>query len=130
MTVKVLLVDDDALNLRSIARAVGRFVFPHTLVLTTADGVDDAYQKVALAHATGSPFDVVLTDIDMLDGTGFDLARRLQACPPSPPAPRVVFMSALPSEERQAEARRLCGVFYDKMDLSGIAAELTRTVRS
>jgi CheY-like chemotaxis protein len=56
----------------------------------------------------GASFDLVLSDIDMMDGTGFDIARSVKR------PQKFVFMSGLVDRRRQNEAEKLEATIYEK----------------
>ncbi len=76
---KILLVDDEPLLLKTHKRLLGTLQkhlgFTEKLEIHDAEGVSHAYAAVAFASVTGSPYDLIISDIDMGDGTGFDLLR-------------------------------------------------------
>ena len=103
----VLVVDDDP-DFRRLATLV-LTGWGHT-VLAEAGGVADA-----LAEAARTRPDVVLVDIGLPDGDGFDLTVRLCSLP-SPP--RVVLVSSDTSTANAAAARRVgARGFVAKVDL-------------
>lgn len=118
----ILIVDDDPL----ILRLLGRMLRPHGLDVIVAEGVALARQLVLHCVALDKAFDVVVTDIDMFDGTGFDLARGIAHDLKAPP--HFIFMSALVNAARRREARTLGGELLDKMDLSLVAGCVARWV--
>ena len=81
---KVLTVDDETLALRRLRLLLQ--TLPYIEQVGEADGVGDALAKVA-----GLDPDVVLLDIKLRDGSGFDLVEALSR---RPVAPTVIFISA------------------------------------
>src|SRR4051812_3071776 len=118
---RILLVDDDPIVLRALIRAiVARWPGDCSVsTITKADGVLQARALWLAAELDHRPFDVVVTDLDMPDGTGFDLAASL---PVKPNQPRIMFMSAIVTAARENRARLLGGKLYDKMAMAEIAA--------
>ncbi len=112
---KVLLVDDEPLLLRALKRQLK----PRGLEVELAEKPSEAYRLVMQAQEMGQPFDLVVTDLDMPETTGFglvlDLYQDLPAC--ARDKLRVIFMSGRPSPERIEEAARLGGVFIDKSNI-------------
>lgn len=103
----VLVVDDDP-DFRRLATRV-LTGWGHT-VLAEAGGVEDALAEVARTRP-----DVVLVDIGLPDGDGFDLTARLRSMP-SPP--QVVLVSSDTSAVNAATAERVgARGFVAKVDL-------------
>ncbi len=94
---KVLVVDDDAL----FRRMLGRLFTRKGYVSVAAGGVEEAYKIATEAAENNSPLDVLVTDVDMPDGTGFDLVYRLRGC-----VPTIIVVTALLAEWKVEEARK------------------------
>src|SRR5262249_46390074 len=92
---KILLVDDEA----DIVAELGRFLRRRGHDAVGAGGV--AAALAALAD-TG-PFDIVLTDLRMPDGSGIDVLRACRACPA--PQPAALVMSGHAGRADILEAR-------------------------
>lgn len=118
----ILIVDDDPM----ILRLLGRMLRPYGLNVITAGGVLLARQLTLHCVALDKAFDLVLTDIDMFDGTGFELARGLVQDLKDPP--HFLFMSALVDAPRQKEAALLGGELFDKADLALIAKSVAHWI--
>jgi len=73
--IKVLVVDDEPRARESICEIL-KNVFPEVKILGEAESVEDAFKKIELLEPN-----LVLLDIKMGDGTGFDLLRRYQKVP-------------------------------------------------
>ncbi len=81
---RFLIVDDEPLAQRRLKRLLTRLdIAPERI--STAGGVG-----AALAHLAAEPIDIVLLDVRMRDGTGFDLIHRL----PDGIAPEIIFVTA------------------------------------
>lgn len=80
----ILIVDDEPLARRRLELLLAQLHVPADAV-ATAEGVE-----TALASLAASPADIILLDVRMRDGTGFDLVRRL----PEGAAPAIVFVTA------------------------------------
>jgi AmiR/NasT family two-component response regulator len=91
-TVRVLLVDDDALVVEAIQRLIERIGY------TIAGRVADGLQAVE-ATRTLRP-DIVLMDVKMPKMDGIEAARQIQACCPTP----VVLLTAHESPELVKQA--------------------------
>ena len=87
---RVLVVDDEPLARRRVERLLRQL--PWIGGIDEAGGLREALAKVR----AGAP-DIVLLDIQMPDGTGFDLLRQLE-----PPLPAVVFVTAFDDRALQA----------------------------
>lgn len=81
---RILIVDDEPLAQRRLKRLLTRLGIPAERI-AMASGVG-----AALAHLADEPTDIVLLDVRMRDGTGFDVIRRL----PDGIAPAVIFVTA------------------------------------
>ena len=81
---RVLIVDDEPLARRRMQLLVQE-VAPDATALMLASGVETGLAAIA-RHG----FDVILLDVRMRDGTGFDLLRRL----PEGAAPVIIFVTA------------------------------------
>lgn len=87
---RILVVDDEPLARRRVVRLLRQL--PWIGPVEQAGGV-----REALAAIRHSAPDIVLLDIQMPDGTGFDLVRQLE-----PPLPAVVFVTAFDDRALQA----------------------------
>jgi two-component system LytT family response regulator len=83
-TLRVLAVDDEVLALRRLRLLLQ--AIPYVEQVGEADGVRDALAKIDCLAP-----DVVLLDIRMRDGSGFDLVHALAR---RPAAPAIIFVSA------------------------------------
>jgi CheY-like chemotaxis protein len=86
----------------------------------------DAMAAVALLHAAAPSFDVVVTDYNMPEGSGLDIADAVRALRPALP---VVISSGYLSEElqlaaRQAGVRRLLAKENTDEELGPLLREL------
>jgi two-component system cell cycle response regulator len=92
----ILVVDNVPANLELAQSIFGPSGF-HVLL---ADNV-----TVALAMAKQNRPDVVLSDVNMPEGTGFELARRMKADPELQPVPVVLISATLPRDVSTEAAR-------------------------
>lgn len=83
MTLRVLTVDDEPLALLRLEQALRRL--PDVVHVGAAGGCREAIERIATLRP-----DVILLDISMRDGTGFDVVDRLEGDAP----PAVVFVTA------------------------------------
>lgn len=81
MQPKLLLVEDDANLARGLSRALGLAGYS----VTTASGA-----KAAQKAAVGSAWDIILLDINLPDGSGFDVIQQIKQQGDTP----VVFITA------------------------------------
>jgi putative two-component system response regulator len=91
---RVLVVDDQPTNLRLVADILGPEY--DVLFATTA--------RRALEIAAARPPDLVLLDVHLPDGHGYDVCRRLKADPRTGHAP-VLFLTASDDPAREEERR-------------------------
>lgn len=78
---KILLVDDNEDILHSLALALGR----RGHVVTTAESVASACEAVeGEGEGEGEGFDLLISDLELPDGSGLDLMRSLRASGPVP----------------------------------------------
>jgi DNA-binding NtrC family response regulator len=91
---KILVVDDE----EEIVEEIGTFLHRRGHGVVGAGGIAAALN----ALDTEGPFDVVLTDMRMEDGTGLDVLRACRTCAPQPSA---LVMSGHASTEDVVQAR-------------------------
>lgn len=113
---RLLVVDDEPIICHSFRRA---FAGPGVEVLT-AGSVAEGWSR-ALSDAP----DVVVTDLQLPDGTGLDLFERVRAADPSRP---VVFITAYGTTETTIEAMKRGAFDYltKPLDLGQMSAVLER----
>jgi CheY-like chemotaxis protein len=104
---RILVVEDDT-DLREII--VATLSAEGYDVVDASSGVD-AVKRLSGVSGADTPFDLVLTDVRMAEMDGLRLARNIRAA--SYPV-SVVLISAFPSSELRAEARRLRAVLLAK----------------
>ena len=75
---KILLVDDDVLRLKAHQRLIRCMECSDKLDIHQSTGVAEGFAQIAFAAATGTPYDLVISDVDMKDGTGFDLVSMIR----------------------------------------------------
>jgi two-component system, LytTR family, response regulator len=80
---KVLVIDNEP-NLRTAIKALLNAFCPEIISIEEADGVQNGFQKIK----TFQP-DIVLLDVEMEDGTGFDLMKQI-----SNPGFQLIFITA------------------------------------
>jgi two-component system nitrogen regulation response regulator GlnG len=111
-----LVVDDEPIIVHSFRRA---FSTPDVEVLT-AGSVADGWATVERDHP-----DVIVTDLQLPDGTGLDLFERVRAADPKRP---VIFITAHGTMETTIEAMKRGAFDYltKPLDLEQMSALLTR----
>lgn len=95
---RVLVVDDNATNRLILDEMLTNW----HMQVTTAESVDAAIRELEAACSNETPFELVLSDVNMPDRDGFDLAARLQDDAALPDA--VILM--LTSAERSGDVDR------------------------
>ncbi len=98
----VLLVDSDARSLRVLEVSLKKAGFQ----VYTAETASDALREAAV-----NPPDLVVTDTQLPDGTGFDLARQLKGEPATAEA-SIIFLSLDTSAEAKISAINAGSEFY------------------
>ena len=83
---KLLIVDDD----RELSYIIKKMLESYGYTVTLAKSCDEAFEIL-----TSGGFDLVLLDVNLPDGTGFDICRQLRAACDVP----VIFASARTSED-------------------------------
>jgi two-component system LytT family response regulator len=111
--VNVLIVDDEPLPRRDLRRLLGRL--PGVTVIGEAATADEAAAAIAR-----EPPDVVLLDIEMPGGSGFDLLDRLPAIPP------VIFTTAYDQHAVRAFEVDAVDYLLKPIELDRLAAALAR----
>ncbi len=71
---RVLVVDDNATNLHILDEMLGNW----HMFSKTSSNVAEALDSLRAAHASGQPFDLVLTDSNMPEQDGFALAQQMR----------------------------------------------------
>jgi two-component system phosphate regulon response regulator PhoB len=89
-SVKLLLVEDDVLLGETLTERLAKEGYAVTWVQSQAEG------ESAVA---GGAYDLVLLDVGLPDGSGFDLARKIRASKEMP----IVFMTAMNTAEHRLE---------------------------
>ena len=89
--IRTLIIDDETHNRETLARMLQRYC-PETSVVGMASGVVTGIKAIKELQP-----DLVLLDLNMADGTGFDILHAL-----SPVNFRVIFVSAMDKETIKA----------------------------
>jgi two-component system alkaline phosphatase synthesis response regulator PhoP len=92
---RILLVEDDLPLLRTLTLNLGRR--GHTVA--EADGVESGYDLALAACEADAPFDLIVLETHLPDGSGWDLLRLLRAQAPINPCWRptpVIIITPLP----------------------------------
>ena len=119
---RILVVEDDADNRRSLVEAVGDLGHEVEAAVCGADGVE-------AFRARGA--DVVLTDLVLPDIDGIEVLRRIHALPGGGPIP-VVLMTAYGSVDSSVRAMREGAYDYlqKPLDMEELESKLARAVET
>lgn len=72
---KAIIIEDEVLVRSGFIKMINRFC-PEVIIVAEADGVEQGYKAIQ-----DNEFDVLFLDINLPDGTGFDLLNRLDKMP-------------------------------------------------
>lgn len=97
---RVLLVEDDPQILKSLSVNLKYGGYE----VSTAESVEQAWQRFS-----GAAFDAILLDVNLPDGTGLDLCRRIRNAGSETP---ILFLSARTDEETVVEGMNIGGDDY------------------
>ena len=97
---RVLVADDVDIVRRAMVTLLSRW----GCQVTSAEGSEDAWQHLLAAEQRGEPFDILLCDKNMPDGSGYALGQRMLTHPTLRDLPRYILTGA-PSADDDAEAR-------------------------
>ncbi|MGB7344730.1 MAG: PAS domain-containing protein [Pirellulaceae bacterium] len=86
---RVLVVDDNKTNRKILDEMLTNW----GMIPTLADDVDDAMMAIEIAHESGKPIGLVVSDVNMPDQDGFDFARRLRANTATSEVPIIMLTS-------------------------------------
>ena len=111
----ILTVDDELLALRRLKLLLGNL--PAVRHVGEATGCEEAIRKIDEIQP-----DIVLLDIKMRDGTGFDLLEKLQP----PTAPAVIFVSAFSHYAARAFDKRAVDYVLKPVECSRLADAIDR----
>jgi CheY-like chemotaxis protein len=120
---RVLLIDDDPSLIESLRSAL----FDEGHKVTAANGGQAGIDAFRVAHVSGMPFDIVITDLAMPDVDGREVVASLRAL--SPVTPIVVLtgwqFQVTKDEQRALKVDRLLGKPPRIRELRAALAELT-----
>lgn len=116
MTLSVLTVDDEPLALRRLELMLGQI--PDARLVGSASSCSEAVERIVEMRP-----DVVLLDIKMRDGTGFDVLDRL----PPDLTPRIVFATAFDHFAVRAFEAHAVDYILKPVELSRLGAALARS---
>ncbi len=120
-TVRALIVDDEPLARREMRRLLASQTW-----LDSADeaaSVGDAERACRRAETEGRPFGLLLLDVEMPDGTGFDLLERLGT------TPEVIFVTAYDHHAVRAFRTDALDYLVKPVDPRELAQALSRLQR-
>jgi CheY-like chemotaxis protein len=113
-TMNILVVDDN----EPFASSLQQEFDGYGITTVIASGVEDAMNMIQLLSGEGIELNLILSDIDMPDGDGFDLFDRVQA--QVNPAPKFIFMSAWVSAWKKQKAQHRKVEIFPKSQLPTI----------
>ncbi|WPB87494.1 LytR/AlgR family response regulator transcription factor [Sediminicoccus rosea] len=113
---RAVIVDDEPLAIRALRRLL--LAHPEVEVVATADSLATAVEAIARTRP-----DLVLLDIELGAGDGFDVLARVT------PAPRVIFVTAHPQHAVQAFAVEAADYLLKPVLPERLAAALARVAR-
>lgn len=119
---RILVVDDDPVNL-----ALNRSIFePLDYAVATASGMSEA-----LATARRTPPDLIISDVNMFEGSGFDLIRSVKADPRLSSIPFVFITSTAQNEKSRAEGLSLGAArfLFRPLEPQALVAEVEACLR-
>lgn len=105
--VKILLVDDDPMLLRAHQRLISSLECANAIDVHTASGVVEGFAAVSLAQAFNVPYQMVISDVDMLDGTGFDLVRMVRDKYTGGEAPHILLVTGYADDDKRERAANM-----------------------
>ena len=120
----ILIVEDDLHLRRIIALNLAR----HGYSVAEADSVGTANEACTV---TPAPFDLILLDIDLPDGTGWDVLRQLTACAPAPGQayPPVIVMTALRPNPSRIATFHPAGVLLKPFPIAALLQLIERVLK-
>jgi two-component system, OmpR family, KDP operon response regulator KdpE len=107
---RLLIVDDHDMSRSLLHAIIDRSQHPRLRGIRTADATTLAEARAAIAAA---PFDVVLLDVHLPDGSGLDLLADIATMPPPRPVVIALTGGVLP-HQRAAAIEAGCDAFLDK----------------
>ncbi len=114
----IFVVDDDSTTVFMLERILSRAGF-HT---ASAASISDALESIRRQHP-----DLILLDVNLPDGSGFDVCRSLQADPSTSATP-ILFISAQEDVSTKVQGFEVGGVDYITKPVAG--AEVLARVRT
>jgi two-component system, LytTR family, response regulator len=121
MPIRTLIVDDEPLARKELRRLLA--AHPQIEIAAEAAGVAEAQAACLHALALGRPFDLLLLDVEMPDGTGFDLLDRLGT------TPETIFVTAYDHHAVRAFRTHALDYLVKPVDPDELAVALSRLHR-
>ncbi len=124
--VRTLIVDDNETNRFILEELLTSWGIPSG----SADGAVSALNQLELAARAGDPFGLVLTDMNMPEVDGLNLARKLSSSDAFG-RPLVILLTSEDEQRLPSEAKSLAHAFLQKPVRAGdLAATMTRLINS
>ena len=118
MPIRTLIVDDEPLARKELRRLLA--AHPEIEIAAEAANVADAQAACLQAVALGRPFDLLLLDVEMPDGTGFDLLERFGT------TPETIFVTAYDHHAVRAFRTHALDYLVKPVDPDDLAVALSR----
>ncbi|MFO7177159.1 MAG: response regulator [Pseudomonadota bacterium] len=124
--VRTLIVDDNETNRFILEELLTSWGIPSA----SADGATSALNQLELAMRAGDPFGLVLTDMNMPEVDGLNLARKIRSSEVFG-NPLVILLTSEDEHSLPKEAKSLANAFLQKPVRAGdLAATMTRLINS
>jgi CheY-like chemotaxis protein/HPt (histidine-containing phosphotransfer) domain-containing protein/anti-sigma regulatory factor (Ser/Thr protein kinase) len=94
---RVLVVDDNATNRRIVAEVLGGW----ELLVASCASAEEAIQQLREAFRSGSPFDLLISDVNMPQADGFSLLEQVRRDPTLADLPAILLTSSERPEDSQ-----------------------------
>ncbi len=108
---RILLVEDEKLN-RDLVRAI--LTRARDPILAAAELVEAETLAAARAALAAAPFDILLLDVHLSDGSGLTLAEELSQRPPARRPAVIALTAGIFPEQRQAALAAGCHTILSK----------------
>jgi DNA-binding response OmpR family regulator len=117
----VLLVEDDP----TLRRILTLNLAHHGFSVAEAESVETADEILAAAAAGGNPFHLILLDINLPDGSGWDLLRKHRAS-----AASVIILTAIPPLRQRILEFRPAAVLPKPFPIDALLRNMERVLKA